>query len=56
MKPKAKQEAKKEGNQFDKIIKENLEQIFRPIIEQTLGIEIKTFRPWKEKKLSLIHI
>jgi predicted transposase YdaD len=38
-----------EGNQFDKIFKENAESIFIPLVEQRLGIKIKTFTPLKEK-------
>ena len=38
-----------EGNAFDKIFKENAESIFIPIVEEYLGIKIKSFKHLKEK-------
>lgn len=38
-----------EGNLYDKIFKENAESIFLPLVEERLGVKIKTFRPLKEK-------
>lgn len=40
---------KKEGNAFDKIMKENIEKIFRPFIEAKLGITLGKAIPLKEK-------
>ena len=31
---------KKEGNAYDKILKENIEKIFRPLVEKRLGVKI----------------
>lgn len=39
----------KEGNQYDKIFKENAESIFLPLIERTLNIRIKSFKPLTAK-------
>ena len=44
-----KQIEKKEGNLYDKIFKENAEKLFLPLVEERLGIKIKTFKPLKEK-------
>ena len=52
-KPRAQnKEAKKvyEGNVFDKIFRENAESIFLPLVEERLGIKIKTFVQMKEKR------
>lgn len=38
-----------EGNQYDKILKENAEAIFLPLVEKRLGVKIKSFRPMKDK-------
>ncbi len=50
-KDKTDEEQKKvyEGNLYDKIFKEDAEEIFLPLIEKTLGIKIKTFTPFKAK-------
>jgi hypothetical protein len=40
---------KKEGNAFDKIFKEIIEKIFRPLVEERLGVKILKFTPLKEK-------
>ncbi|MFK7980760.1 MAG: hypothetical protein AB8G86_12320 [Saprospiraceae bacterium] len=39
----------KEGNLYDKIFKENAEQIFMPLIEDKLGVKIKHFQVLQEK-------
>lgn len=57
-KPRAKnQEAKKvyEGNVFDKIFRENAESIFMPLVEERLGIKIKTFVQLKEKRQTTLE-
>lgn len=48
-KDKTDEEQKKvyEGNLYDKIFKEDAEEIFLPLVEKTLGIKIKTFTPFK---------
>lgn len=38
-----------EGNLYDKIFKEDAEAIFMPLVERTLGIKIKSFKPYKAK-------
>ena len=40
---------KNEGNQYDKIFKENAESLFIPLIEEHLRVKIKTFQPLKTK-------
>jgi hypothetical protein len=57
-KPRAKnKEAKKvyEGNVFDKIFRENAESIFLPLVEERLGIKIKTFVQMKEKRQTTLE-
>jgi hypothetical protein len=57
-KPRAKnKEARKvyEGNVFDKIFRENAESIFMPLVEQRLGIKIKTFVQLKEKRQTTLE-
>jgi hypothetical protein len=48
-------ENKKEGNAFDKIFKEMAHSIFRPLVEERLGIKIKKFRPLREKMQTTIE-
>ncbi len=50
-------EAKKvyEGNVFDKIFRENAESIFLPLVEERLGIKIKTFVQMKEKRQTTLE-
>lgn len=43
------QPKQKEGNLYDKIFKENAEQIFMPLIEEQLGVKIKHFQVLQEK-------
>ena len=43
------------GNIYDKIFKENAEQIFLPLIEERLGIKIESFRPLKEKMQTTVE-
>ena len=38
-----------EGNLYDKIFKEDAEAIFLPLVERSLGIQIKIFKPYKAK-------
>jgi predicted transposase YdaD len=38
-----------EGNLYDKIFKEDAEEIFLPLIEMKLGVKIKSFKPFKAK-------
>ena len=45
-----------EGNGYDKIIKENLEEIFRPLIEKKLGIKILKSIPLKDKMQTTIEV
>jgi hypothetical protein len=40
---------KQEGNQFDKILKENAREIFLPLIEMRMGVKIKKFQPLPTK-------
>ena len=47
---------KSEGNGYDKIIKENLEEIFRPLIEERLGIKILKSVPLKDKMQTTIEV
>ena len=57
-KPRAQnKEAKKvyEGNVFDKIFRENAESIFLPLVEERLGIKIKTFVQMKEKRQTTLE-
>jgi predicted transposase YdaD len=55
-KPKAKPPLKKEGNAFDKIFKEIIEKVFRPLIEQRLGIKILKSTPLKEKMQTTVEL
>jgi hypothetical protein len=50
-------EAKKvyEGNAFDKIFRENAESIFMPLVEERLGIKIKSFIHLKEKRQTTLE-
>jgi hypothetical protein len=54
-KPKARP-LKKEGNAFDKIFKENIEKVFRPLIEQRLGVKIVKATPLKEKMQTTVEL
>jgi len=45
----AKKTTNREGNLYDKILKENAEQLFLPLVEKKLGIKIKSFHPLQEK-------
>jgi hypothetical protein len=47
---------KKEGNAYDKILKENIEKIFRPLIEKRLGIKIGKSIPLKEKMQTTVEL
>ena len=53
--PKEEKLPKKEGNAFDKIFKEMGESIFMHLVEETLGVKIKHFRPLKEKMQTTIE-
>ena len=44
-----------EGNLYDKIFKENAEQLFLPLVEERLKIKIKSFQPLKEKLQTTIE-
>ena len=56
-KPKEAQEPpKKEGNAFDKILRENIERIFRPLVEKRLGVKIVKSTPLKEKMQTTIEL
>jgi len=46
---------KPEGNLYDKIIKENAEQLFLPLIEDHLKVKIKRFQPFQEKMQTTIE-
>ncbi|MBL7813682.1 MAG: Rpn family recombination-promoting nuclease/putative transposase [Saprospiraceae bacterium] len=48
--------AKKEGNIYDKIFKENVEKIFRPLIEKQLGAKIAKATPLKEKMQTTVEL
>ena len=54
-KPKVKT-PKKEGNAFDKIMKEIVEKIFRPLIEERLGVKIVKSIPLKEKMQTTVEV
>jgi predicted transposase YdaD len=47
---------KKEGNAFDKIMKEIIEKVFRPLVEQRFGIKIVKSTPLKEKMQTTIEL
>jgi predicted transposase YdaD len=47
---------KKEGNAYDKILKENIEKIFRPLVEKRLGVKIIKSTPLKEKMQTTIEL
>ena len=49
-------ELKKEGNAYDKIFKENVEQIFRPLVEERLGVTIVKSTPLKEKMQTTVEV
>ena len=56
-KPKdAQKPPKKEGNAFDKILRENIETIFRPLVEKRLGVKIVKAIPLKEKMQTTIEL
>ncbi len=56
-KPKgAEQPPKKEGNAFDKILRENIETIFRPLVEKRLGVKIVKAIPLKEKMQTTVEL
>lgn len=46
---------KKEGNAYDKIFKENIERIFRPLVEERLGVKIVKAVALKEKMQTTIE-
>lgn len=50
-----KKKTHKEGNLYDKIFKENAEQLFLPLVEERLNIKIKTFQPLQEKMQTTIE-
>ena len=45
----------KEGNLYDKIFKENTESIFLPLIEQSMGIKISSYKILKDKLQTTIE-
>lgn len=47
---------KKEGNAFDKIFKEIIEKIFRPLVEERLGVKIVKSTPLKEKMQTTVEL
>jgi hypothetical protein len=47
---------KKEGNVYDKILKENIEKIFRPLVEKRLGVKIIKSTPLKEKMQTTVEL
>jgi hypothetical protein len=47
---------KKEGNAYDKILKENIEKIFRPLVEKRLGVTILKSTPLKEKMQTTVEL
>jgi hypothetical protein len=49
-------ELKKEGNIYDKIFKEVVEKIFRPLIEERLGVKIVKSTPLKDKMQTTIEV
>ncbi len=55
-KRKAASPPKKEGNVFDKIIRENIEKIFRPLVEKRLGIKIVKATYLKEKMHTTVEL
>jgi hypothetical protein len=46
---------KKEGNAFDKILKEIIEKVFKPLVQQRLGVKIKKSTPLKEKMQTTVE-
>ncbi len=46
---------KKEGNAFDKIMKEIIEKVFRPLVESRLGVKILKSTPLKEKMQTTVE-
>ena len=51
----AKKTNTQEGNLYDKILKENAEQLFLPLVEERLNIKIKSFQPLQEKLQTTIE-
>jgi hypothetical protein len=47
---------KKEGNAYDKIFRENVERIFRPLVEKRLGVTIAKATPLKEKMQTTVEL
>ncbi|HHS96174.1 MAG TPA: hypothetical protein ENJ45_06245 [Phaeodactylibacter sp.] len=50
-----KQNQKKEGNLYDKIFKENAAQIFMVLVQDQLGVQIKSYQPLKEKMQTTVE-
>ncbi len=48
-KNKSKEENKSQGNVYDRIIKENAQSIFIPLLERELGLKIKSYKALQEK-------
>lgn len=46
---------KKEGSIYDKIMRENLQEIFLPLVEERLKVKIKTFRALPDKQETTIE-
>ncbi len=53
--PKRDLNLQKEGNRYDKIMKENMEKMFRPLIEMRLGVKIGKAIALKEKMQTTIE-
>ncbi|MEM1123712.1 MAG: hypothetical protein AAGJ18_24960, partial [Bacteroidota bacterium] len=53
--PKKQSKSLKEGNLYDKIFKENAEEIFRPLIEEKLNVRFVSFKPMVEKMQTTIE-
>ncbi|MEM6317013.1 MAG: hypothetical protein AAF960_05045 [Bacteroidota bacterium] len=53
--PKKTDESVKEGNLYDKIFKENAEELFRPLIEEKLNVRFTSFKPMKEKMQTTVE-
>lgn len=43
----------KEGNKYDKIMRENLLEIFLPLIAHRLNFQIKSIQPLPDKKQTI---
>jgi hypothetical protein len=54
--PKKPKPPKKEGNAFDKIMKEIIEKVFRPLVEERLGVKIVKATPLKEKMQTTVEL